>query len=94
MPLVIVVLKLKGKIVADTVPTIIAVTGVSVNTTVEWSRNELGTSVSLQELLEVAQREFSEIPLEDLIVTGSSDSDQYNAYGASSSITLRHKTGW
>ncbi len=64
--------------------------GTGVKREVEWHLEDIGVTVSLAEIIKVAEREFPGIPFSDLTISGygnfSDDSGDY------SDIQLRHKS--
>jgi hypothetical protein len=70
----------------------LVISGEGTKKEVEWSMNQLGIAIPLSEIIAIAEREFPNIPIQDLIISGYTYEERYgNGSPDESGIKLRHK---
>jgi hypothetical protein len=70
----------------------ITVEGLGVDREVEWFRDgDMTMRISLAELIATANREFTGVPLDQIMIEGNKDSDQMNISGESSEVRMQRR---
>ena len=70
----------------------ISVSGEGVGKEVEWYQDDLGITISLEEIITAAKREFPDVPFSDLAISGFGYHNNIDYSGGDySKVTLSHK---